>query len=217
MKNKLFILIKIAVLVNLFISLINKEWTAIFICLFNFILLYLVDYLQKKFDYNNLFKLLIYIFLVSSLIGGEIYFLYSKIWFYDIILHIFSSFIVSGFFLYIFKLFKCNINKLLFMLCIFSFAMMIASLWEIAEFSIDRLFDVDMQKDTVINEVNSMLLSDNGNIVVKNKISSMTIGKYIVNGYLDIGLYDTINDMVCAIIGSLIFIIYIFYKEKKLL
>ena len=103
------------------------------------------------------------------------------------------------------------------MLCIFSFAMMIASLWEIAEFSIDRLFDVDMQKDTVINEVNSMLLSDNGNVVVKNKISSMTIGKYIVNGYLDIGLYDTINDMVCAIIGSLIFIIYIFYKEKKLL
>ena len=112
MKKKIFILFKVVVLFNLFISLINREWSATFICLFNFLLLYLVDYVQEKIKYSNLLKFLIYIFLICSLIGGEIYFLYSKIWFYDIILHVFSSFIVSGLFVYIVKYFKANINQL---------------------------------------------------------------------------------------------------------
>ena len=41
--------------------------------------------------------------------------------------------------------------------------------------------------------------------VVVNNISFTD--KY--NGYLDIGLYDTISDMSCALLGALIFIIII--------
>lgn len=212
MFKKIFIIFKVAVILNLLMCLVNREWIATFICLFNFILFFIADYVQKKLKYKNYFQLLIYVFLIVSLMGGEVYYLYSKIWFLDIILHTLSSFIVSGLFLLIFKVFRNNINNILLMVCIFSFAMMVAVMWEITEYSIDRLFNVDMQKDTIISEINSVLLSIDGKRVVNRKISSMSFGNYVIDGYLDIGLYDTMEDMICALGGCFIFIII--YKIK---
>ena len=34
-------------------------------------------------------------------------------------------------------------------------------------------------------------------------------------GYIDIGLYDTIEDMICALIGAILFIITISINKKK--
>ena len=207
MFKSIFSLFKVVVILNLLVCLMNREWTATFICLFNFVLFFMADFVQKKLGHNNFLHFLIYLFFTSSLLGGEVYFLYVRIWYFDIILHIFSSFIVSWFCFYLIKLFIKNIGGILFTIFIFSFAMMIAAIWEIAEFSIDRLFGVDMQKDTIITEVNSVLLSSDGRSVINKKISEMKIGDYIVNGYIDIGLYDTIGDMICAVIGSIVFII----------
>ena len=35
----------------------------------------------------------------------------------------------------------------------------------------------------------------------------------VIDGYIDIGLYDTIDDMICAVGGSIIFIVI--YKLKE--
>lgn len=215
MFKKIFLIFKVAVIFNIFISIINMEWTATFICLLNLILFFIADYVQKQLKYKNCFALLIYIFLILALVGGEVYFLYSKIWFLDLILHTLSSFIASGLFVFLFKVMKNSINKLLFVICIFSFSMMIASLWEITEFSIDRIFGFDMQKDTIVTEINSILLSEDGKYIVNKKIKSINFGNDVINGYIDIGLYDTIEDMICAVFGSMIFIIY--GNKKKLL
>ena len=47
----------------------------------------------------------------------------------------------------------------------------------------------------------------------------MKIGNTIIDGYLDIGLYDTIEDMICAVVGSILFIIIykvnLFYHFKQ--
>lgn len=212
MLKKIFVLFKVVVILNLLICLIKEEWAATFICLINFIFLFIVDLIQRKFGFNYFFMLLIYLFLTGSLLGGEVYNLYYRIWYFDIILHTLSSFIISGLLLYLFKYFRINLNKTLFIVFIFSFAMMIAALWEITEFSIDRLFGSDMQKDIIITEINSTLLSDDG-ALVKKKIDNMKFGDIIVYGYVDIGLYDTIEDMVCALFGSLLFIIIGKVKE----
>ena len=78
-------------------------------------------------------------------------------------------------------------------------------------FSIDRLFDKDMQKDTIINEVVSDYFSLNNDVPTRIMVNDITIKSdsyvYEYSGYIDIGLYDTIGDMVCACIGSIIFII----------
>lgn len=91
--------------------------------------------------------------------------------------------------------------------------MMVAAMWEITEFSIDRLFNADMQKDTIVTEIKSNLFSEDGSSVVKKEINSSKIGNCTFDGYIDIGLYDTIDDMVCAVFGSLLFIII--YKLKE--
>ena len=73
-----------------------------------------------------------------------------------------------------------------------------------------------MQKDTIINEITSTYFSTNGDTPVKLKVNDVIVdgisfsSKY--GGYIDIGLYDTISDMVCALVGSGIFII-IFKKR----
>lgn len=210
MLKKLF---KVVVIFHLIISLINGGWGATFICLFNLFLLFVADFVQKKLRYSDIFHLCIYLFLTGTLIGGDIYYLYAKVWYFDIIMHILSSFIISGLCFYVVRFFKFELNKFLFITFIFSFAMMISVLWEITEFSIDRLFDSDMQKDTVITEINSTLLSSDGTSVVKKEVSSMKFGDLLIDGYVDIGLYDTIEDMICAIFGSIAFIIIGKVKE----
>lgn len=214
MSKKICIILKVVVILNLLIYLVNREWTATFICLLNILLFFVSDYIQKKIYFSDFFLLLIYIFLIVSLLGGEVYYLYHKIWFLDIFLHTLSSFIASGLFLFLFKHLGCYLKRCVLILCIFSFAMMIAALWEITEFSIDRIFDIDMQKDTIVGEINSVLLSDDGKRVINKKINSMCIGEYSVDGYLDIGLYDTMEDMICAVGGSILFIIT---NKKRLL
>lgn len=213
MLKKLFVIFKVGVILNLLICLINMEWTSTFICLCNFILFFLADYIQNKFKYGDFFRFFIYLFLLGSLVGGEVYYLYVRIEYYDVIMHGLSSFIASGLFVYIFRRYGVNINRILFVISIFSFAMMVAGLWEIFEFSVDRILDRDMQKDTVIAEINSVLLSEDGKTIVNKKINSMVIGDYTINGYLDIGLYDTIGDMICAVFGSILYIIIDRIKE----
>ena len=73
-----------------------------------------------------------------------------------------------------------------------------------------------MQNDTIINEITSTYFSTSGDTPVKLKVNDVIVdgisfySKY--GGYIDIGLYDTISDMVCALVGSGIFII-IFKKR----
>ena len=213
MFKKLFIILKVVVILNLLSCLINREWTATFVCLLTYLFLVVSDFIQKKLKYGNVFKLLIYLFLILSLVGGEVYYLYVMIGYFDVIMHIFSSFIISGLVLYLIKYYKCNICNKLIVLFIFSAAMMTAVMWELTEFSIDRIFNVDMQKDTIINEVNSVMLTSDGKDVGHVKIDRMRLGNSVFDGYLDIGLYDTMYDIVCAGIGSIILIITYRIKE----
>ena len=213
MLKKIFIILKVVVILNLLYTLINLEWTATFVCLLTIIFLFISDFIKRKLCYGDVFKLLIYIFLIFSLVGGEVYYLYVRISYFDVIMHIFSSFIISGLVFYLIKYYKCNICNKLITLFVFSVAMMTAAMWELTEFSIDRIFNVDMQKDTVINEVNSVMLTSDGRGVGHVMVDKMRLGNIVFEGYLDIGLYDTMYDIVCAGIGSIILIIIYRIKE----
>ena len=100
MFKKLFIILKVVVILNLLSCLINREWTATFVCLLTYLFLVVSDFIQKKLKYGNVFKLLIYLFLILSLVGGEVYYLYVMIGYFDVIMHIFSSLVFSDLFLY---------------------------------------------------------------------------------------------------------------------
>lgn len=209
--KKIIILMRVVVIFYLIIGIIKWNTTTVVAALLSLVLMTITSYLKKKLNLDKKLELLIYIFIITTEVLGQIYHFYTRVPIFDIIIHTYSSFVISYIALIIIK--KHKLPKIITILFIFSFAMMCESIWEIFEFSTDRLLKTDMQKDTIINEITSCYLSENGDtpttIVVDNVVVNNISFTDKYNGYLDIGLYDTISDMSCALVGALIFIIII--------
>ena len=94
----------------------------------------------------------------------------------------------------------------------FCFSMTIGVLWEFFEFSMDRLLGMDMQKDTVITSFSSVMLDPtNSNIpILLDNITDVGLG-----GYLDIGLFDTMEDLFVNLIGALTFALIGFFRFRR--
>ena len=98
--------------------------------------------------------------------------------------------------------------------------MTIGVLWEFFEFSMDRLFHMDMQKDTIVHTISSVMLDPtNSNIPITiDGITSVAVNGQDLgfSGYLDIGLYDTMEDLFVNFIGATVFsVIGYFYLKRR--
>ena len=209
--KKIIILMRVVVIFYLIIGIIKWNTTTVVAALLSLVLMTITSYLKKKLNLDKKLELLIYIFIITTEVLGQIYHFYTRVPIFDIIIHTYSSFVISYIALIIIK--KHKLPKIITILFIFSFAMMCESIWEIFEFGTDHLLKTDMQKDTIINEITSYYLSED-----KDTPTTMVVDNVVVNnisftdkynGYLDIGLYDTISDMSCSLVGALIFIIII--------
>ena len=109
--------------------------------------------------------------------------------------------------------FSLSLSPVFMAIVAFCFSMTIGVLWEFFECAMDQFFLLDMQKDTVINSISSVLLDPTGRqrpfaihgitdlIVVANG-EQIPLG---LGGYLDIGLLDTMNDLLVNFIGAAVF------------
>ena len=203
--KKIDLLYLIVVMFYLISGLIKWNMTTIFACVLSLIFMVITIVIGKKIGLGNGIKILIYVFILGTEILGEIYHFYVDVWWFDIVMHTYFAFIVSYAGLYLIRYFKIKGSIYFVILFIFSFAMMTESIWEIFEFSMDRVIGTDMQKDTVIRSISSTYLSHDIYVdkVIVNDIDFME--RY--GGYLDIGLYDTIGDMICTVVGSFMFIV----------
>lgn len=157
---------------------------------------------------------------------GEIYNFYLKIPFWDIILHIVSGFLCAAIGFSILNKLKLSALRIaIFAIC---FSMTIAVIWEFFEFGTDKILFTDMQKDSFLNNISTVefnnknsnkaiSLNDISQTIVYDKIGNKLA--ILNNGYLDIGLYDTMEDLFVNFLGSLIFAELSFFyilKNKKL-
>ena len=102
----------------------------------------------------------------------------------------------------------------------FCFAMTVGVLWEFVEFAADRIFLLDMQKDTVVHTISSVMLDETNRnipIVIQDIQSTAVNGVDLgLGGYLDIGLYDTMEDLFVSFVGAVTFsVIGYFYLKKR--
>lgn len=75
--------------------------------------------------------------------------------------------------------------------------MTIGVVWEFYEYGSDMIFKTDMQKDTVIHEISSVMFNPDGrNSAVTKPIESIVVNGEEWNGYIDIGLIDTMKDLL---------------------
>lgn len=94
------------------------------------------------------------------------------------------------------------------------FAMLLSIVWEIYEFTGDTiLHSMDMQQDKIVHHFHSFFLHDpydNLHTVEINGITK-TIIEYgngqtlVLDGYLDLGLYDTMYDLIFCFATSVVF------------
>ncbi len=212
MINKIFTIIKLIVVISIFISIKYTNITTIFTLLLTLILLLLADYTKKKLNYTYKLQILIYIFLLLAQLGGVLLNLYDTSNYYDDVIHTLSSFLMAALSLTILNKLTKEPNKKLKIIFAISLSLSIAAIWEITEFTIDRVLNKDMQKDTIITTITSSLLSED-NKLEKKEITSLYVNNidYIekYGGYIDIGLYDTMEDIICALLGSILYIIRI--------
>src|SRR5699024_1067549 len=101
----------------------------------------------------------------------------------------------------------------------FCFSMTIGVLWEFFEFGMDQIIGYDMQKDTVIHTIRSVMLDPAGRNVpyVLDGIRETAVnGRELgLGGYLDIGLIDTMEDLIVNFIGAFLFSVIGFFYVKN--
>ena len=86
------------------------------------------------------------------------------------------------------------------------FSVAVAALWEFYEFGMDQLLGRDMQRDVFLSSIDSRLLGNGLNTVGSiRQIDSVVVNGVELEGYIDIGLIDTMGDMMVETLGALIY------------
>ncbi len=226
----IYLVLRFLVIICMILQILRGDLNNALLCLLSLILLFAPLFIQNKFEITlpNDLEIAIYLFIFSAEILGEIDNFFGIIPYWDIILHTINGFLATavGFSLVdLLNKNSKNINLSPFYLCLvaFCFSMTIGVLWEFFEYSCDKFLNVDMQKDTVIQKISSVALNPDG----ENKAVVVDdIGKTIIydtngdvlqvidNGYLDIGLNDTIEDLFVNFIGAIVFSCFAFFDLK---
>lgn len=167
----------------------------------------------------------ILLFIFAAEILGEINAFYVKIPIWDTMLHTTNGFLMAaiGFALIdIFNRsdkFSIKMSPYFVAFVAFCFSMTVGVLWEFFEFGMDWFFGLDMQKDWILSEISSVKLNPEGaNVPVKVAVESVVINgeKWNLGGYLDVGIVDTMKDLIVNFIGAVVFsVIGVIYLKQR--
>lgn len=145
-------LIRVVLTIAISLAIYEKNFMATFVIILTFILTFLPRIIEKRYqlDLPAEIEIIIVLFIFAAIFLGGPWEFYSRIWWWDSLLHFFSGIALglSGFLiLYIFyKKGKFNASPKTIILFAFCFALALGALWEILEFGIDATFGYDMQE-----------------------------------------------------------------------
>lgn len=154
---------------------------------------------------------MVYVFVLFYLLAtlaGRIFSLYYLTAHWDKLLHLCGgvAFALVGGYLPVLLNRKYRADRPLRILTAVMFSISVAALWEFFEFGSDHWFGTDMQRDTVVNAIRSYDLGDvSGEIGSIDPVESVTVNGRPLEGYLDIGLIDTMGDMMIETVGAAIY------------
>ena len=223
-----YVVLRLIVVAELVLSILRDEYESAFICLLVLILFILPFFIQQNFGIQlpTTLEIIILLFIFAAEILGELegYFITYPNW--DTMLHTTTGFLcaATGFALIDIlnrnSRIKFQLSPIYVALAAFCFSMTVGVLWEFFEFGMDRLFHLDMQKDTVVQSITSVMLdptNSNTPITIDGIHSVAVNGNDLgFDGYLDIGLYDTMEDLFVNFIGAVTFsVIGYFYIKHR--
>lgn len=224
LETVLMILVTVSIIRQFFLG----NYQNMFLGILTLILFTIPKFIDKKLGVSIPYGLeaIILIFIFSAQILGEINSFYTKIPIWDTILHTTNGFLMAaiGFALIdVFnrsERFSIRMSPGFVAFVAFCFSMTTGVIWEFFEFSMDWFFGMDMQKDWIVSTVNSVKLNPHGlNEPVHIAVESLIVNgeAWNLGGYLDIGIVDTMKDLMVNFVGAVVFSVIgiIYLKTRK--
>jgi len=222
-----YVILRSLVILAMILQIFNQNYENVFLCLLTLFLLTVPSFIQVqwKIELPTGLEIVMLIFIFAAEILGEISSYYIKYPLWDTILHTINGFLMAAIGFSLVDLLNqhnketFNLSPAFMAVVAFCFSMTIGVVWEFFEFGMDTLFGLDMQKDTIIHAINSVTLDPTRtNTVVRIEdiqtvlINGQDLG---LGGYLDIGLIDTMKDLIVNFIGAFIFSVIGFFYVKS--
>ena len=228
-----YILLRTSVVLVMLAQIFNRNFENVFLCVLTLLLFMMPSVMKRKLDVElpNTLEIIILLFIYAAEILGEIGAYYVTFPYWDTVLHTLNGFLCAAIGFSLVDILnrssseRFNLSPLYMAIAAFCFSMTVGVLWEFFECTMDQLFFLDMQKDTVVSAIGSIMLDAPGGnhpVVIKNITDVIIVqadGTQTalgLGGYLDIGLLDTMEDLFVNFIGALTFsIIGYFYVQSR--
>lgn len=226
-----YVVLRFIVILILIHCILRGDIESAFVCVLVLVIYLLPQFVENRLniDIPTTLEVVIFVFVFAAEILGELQSYFIKYSNWDTILHTSSGFLCAAVGFSLVDLLnrsdnvKVQLSPGYLAITAFCFSMTIGILWEFIEFSADRLFLLDMQKDTIVNQISSVSLDPtNSNISItvkgiKDVILVTDSGEQALGlgGFLDIGLYDTMEDLFVNFVGAVVFSVVAFFECKS--
>ena len=228
-----YLVLRALVLFTLVRHALRFDLESVFLCALTLVLLVLPSILTRKLQIElpGTLEIIVLLFIFAAEILGEINSFYVRVPNWDTMLHTLNGFLCAaiGFALVDMlnrsEALTFRLSPAYLAIVAFCFSMTVGVLWEFAEYSVDVVLGFDAQKDAIVHSIHTVELDATRSnkviaigdiadvILVHSDGTQQALG---LGGYLDIGLHDTIKDLIVNFIGAVVFsIIGFFYVKEK--
>ena len=228
-----YLVLRGLVILTLVRAAFRRDFESVFLCGLTLVLMILPSILSRrlKIELPGTLEIIILLFIYAAEILGEINSFYIRVPNWDTMLHTLNGFLCAAIGFALVDMlnrsdsFSFKLSPVYLAIVAFCFSMTVGVMWEFFEYYGDKLLGLDMQKDTVINAIRTVELDPTRSnkviavkdiadvIIVHGDGTQQALG---LGGYLDVGIHDTMKDLLVNFIGAAVFSVigYFYVKEK---
>ena len=228
-----YLVLRALVIFALVRSALRFDLENVFLCALTLVLMIMPSVFARRLhvELPGTLEIIILLFIFAAEILGELNSFYIRVPNWDTMLHTLNGFLCAAIGFALVDLlnrsehFSFQLSPVYLAIVAFCFSMTVGVLWEFFEYSGDRFLGLDMQKDTVVQSISTVELDETrSNRVVKidgirDVILVLEDGgerELGLGGYLDVGINDTMKDLMVNFVGAVVFSVigYFYVKEK---
>ena len=229
--SAVYLFLRVAVVLVLVAQCFNRNYENVFLCVLTLLMFLIPTILEKKLkiELPSALEIIVLLFIFAAEILGEIRAFYITYPGWDTLLHTLNGFLCAAIGFALVDMLNRNerlslsLSPAYMAIVAFCFSMTIGVMWEFFECGMDQFFLKDMQKDTVVNQISTVMLDPrmaNHTVVVREirdvilvtDQGEISLG---LGGYLDLGLLDTMKDLAVNFIGAVAFSVIGFFYVKN--
>ena len=228
-----YLVLRGLVIFSLVRAALRGQFESVFFCVLTLMLLVLPSILTRRLQIElpTTLEIIVLLFIFAAEILGELNSFYIRVPNWDTMLHTLNGFLCAAVGFALVDMlnrsdrFSFKLSPLYLAVVAFCFSMTVGVLWEFFEYLSDVFLGFDMQKDTVIHALRTVELDPTRSnkvialkgisdvILVHSDDTQTALG---LGGYLDVGLNDTMKDLIVNFIGAVVFsVIGFFYVKEK--